>query len=414
MIAFKEFNLSNGLQVIVHTDHNSPIVCLNTLYKVGSRNEHPNKTGFAHLFEHLMFGGSVNVPEFDTPLQAVGGDNNAFTNTDITNYYTTVPANNLETAFWLESDRMLSLSFDPNVLDIQQKVVIEEYKQRYLNQPYGDSWLKIRPLAYLVHPYQWSTIGKSIDHVADATMDDVKTFFHKYYHPANAILVLAGDISFLKAKELTEKWYGSIPARPIPIDSIPHEPTQLEEKLAMVSGDVPQDAVYKVFHMGGRTSNDYYATDLASDLLGNGKSSWLYQKLVKENPVFTQIGSGVMGTCDPGLIQIHGKVHPKVEVERANELLDKSLIEFSNSIVTEKNLNRVKNMSVSGIVFGEVEVLNRAMHLAFATFLGNSDLVNQELSYIQGVKTLEVEATAKAILTKQNSSTLIYKKLNNK
>lgn len=410
MIAFKEFTLDNGLQVIVHTDHNSPIVCLNTLYKVGSRNENPNKTGFAHLFEHLMFGGSVNIPEFDKPLQAVGGDNNAFTNTDITNYYTTVPANNIETAFWLESDRMLSLSFDPNVLDIQQKVVIEEYKQRYLNQPYGDSWLKIRPLAYQVHPYQWSTIGKSIDHVADATMEDVKTFFHKYYHPANAILVLAGDITLSKAKELTEKWYGAIPSRPVPKDVIPKEPLQVEEKQEIVVSDVPQNAVYKVFHMSERTNKNYYATDLASDLLGNGKSAWLYQKLVKENPVFTQISAGVMGTCDPGLIQIHGKVHPNVEVAKANELLDQTLVKFSKSKVTENNLNRVKNMSISGMVFGEVDVLNRAMSLAFASFLGDPDLVNQELGYYQNVKTDEVEEIAHTIFTKQNRSTLIYKK----
>ena len=191
MIPYSSFTLDNGLQVFVHEDHSVQIAVMNILYDVGSRDEQPDKTGFAHLFEHLMFGGSVNIPNYDEPLQLVGGENNAFTNTDITNYYLTVPAANIETGFWLESDRMLSLSFDPHVLDVQRKVVIEEFKQRYLNQPYGDVWLKLRPLVYTTHPYQWATIGKEISHIENATLHDVKDFFFTHYVPSNAILVVA-------------------------------------------------------------------------------------------------------------------------------------------------------------------------------------------------------------------------------
>ncbi len=271
MIEYKEHQLSNGLQLIVHEDHQSPIVCLNILYKVGSRNEQPDKTGFAHLFEHLMFGGSKNIETFDEPLQKVGGDNNAFTSPDITNYYITIPSNNVETAFWLESDRMLSLSFDPEVLEVQRKVVIEEFKQRYLNQPYGDIWLKLRPEAYKVHPYQWATIGKEISHIEDATMDDVKAFFDKFYDPSNAILVVAGDITESKALELTEKWFGAIPTKGTVKQEIPAEPKQTEARFLEIKSDVPAAAIYKVYHMPARVDATYHAADLLSDILGTRK-----------------------------------------------------------------------------------------------------------------------------------------------
>src|SRR6187551_587226 len=264
MIAFKEFTLSNGLQVYVHEDPTVQIAVMNILYDVGSRDEQSTKTGFAHLFEHLMFGGSQNISSYDEPLQKVGGENNAFTSTDITNYYLTVPASNLETAFWLESDRMLSLSFDPKVLDVQRKVVVEEFKQRYLNQPYGDVWLKLRPLAYKVHPYQWATIGKEIRHIEEAQLEDVKDFFSKWYAPNNAILTLAGNCSLERAKALCEKWFAPIPAASVPVRNIPAEPAQNEQRRMTVNAKVPNNNLYMAWHCCSRYDDEFYATDLLS------------------------------------------------------------------------------------------------------------------------------------------------------
>lgn len=258
MIQFKEFSLDNGLRVIVHEDPSVQIAVLNILYDVGSRDEHPEKTGFAHLFEHLMFGGSKNIPSYDEPLQKVGGENNAFTNTDITNYYLTVPAPNIETGFWLESDRMLSLSFDAEVLEVQRKVVIEEFKQRYLNQPYGDVWLKLRPLAYLKHPYQWATIGKEIRHIENATMDDVRNFFFRFYVPSNAVLVVAGNVRFDQVKQLSEKWFGPVGAPEQPGRRLPQEAPQTLKRTLEIEADVPASALYKAYHMPGRFHRDFF------------------------------------------------------------------------------------------------------------------------------------------------------------
>ncbi|HEY3429225.1 MAG TPA: pitrilysin family protein, partial [Cyclobacteriaceae bacterium] len=293
MISFHEFKLRNGLQVIVHEDPTVQIAVMNILYDVGSRDEHPDKTGFAHLFEHLMFGGSVNIPNYDEPLQRAGGENNAFTNTDITNYYLSVPASNLETGFWLESDRMLSLSFDPKVLEVQRKVVVEEFKQRYLNQPYGDVWLKIRPLAYHVHPYQWATIGKEISHIENATLDDVKNFFFTHYVPANATLVVAGNVTVDQVKKLSEKWFEPIPSGTKPIRQLPVEPVQKQKRIQHAEAKVPANALYKSYHMPGRFHHDYHAIDLLSDILSRGHSSRLYHQLVKEKEIFTSISSFV-------------------------------------------------------------------------------------------------------------------------
>jgi len=300
MIPFSEFTLDNGLRVIVHEDRTVQIAVMNILYDVGSRDEQPHKTGFAHLFEHLMFGGSKNIPSYDEPLQMVGGENNAFTNTDITNYYLTVPASNLETGFWLESDRMLSLSFDPKVLEVQRKVVIEEFKQRYLNQPYGDVWLKIRPLAYTIHPYQWATIGKEISHIENATMDDVKEFFFTHYLPNNAVLVVAGNVTLEQVKQLSEKWFGPIPSGKRTERKLPTEPKQTQKRTLTVEAKVPANALYKSYHMPGRFHKDYYVADLLSDMLSRGQSSRLYETLVKEKEIFNSISSFVMGTIDPG------------------------------------------------------------------------------------------------------------------
>jgi zinc protease len=409
MIQFKEFTLENGLRVIVHEDPTVQIAVLNVLYDVGSRDEDPDKTGFAHLFEHLMFGGSKNIANYDEPLQKVGGENNAFTNTDITNYYLTVPAPNIETGFWLESDRMLSLSFDPQVLDVQQKVVVEEFKQRYLNQPYGDVWLRLRPLAYLVHPYQWATIGKEISHIENATLEDVRKFFFHYYIPANAILVVAGNVTLEQVKRLSEKWFGPITSPKAAKRQLPQEKPQTLKRILEVEADVPASALYKAYHMPGRFHEDFFATDLMSDVLTRGQSSRLYQKLVKEKEIFTSVSSFTMGTIDPGLVVINGRVKDGIKLQDAEAEVNHLIDELVNKGVEEIELEKVKNQAYSTLEFGEVEVMNRAMNLAFAKLSGNADHVNEEPRLIEAVTPDAIQATARKVLREENSSVLYYK-----
>lgn len=407
MILFKEFTLDNGLKVIVHEDPTVQIAVMNLLYDVGSRDEHPDKTGFAHLFEHLMFGGSKNIPSYDEPLQRVGGENNAFTSSDITNYYLTLPASNVETGFWLESDRMLSLSFDPKALEVQRKVVIEEFKQRYLNQPYGDVWLKLRPLAYQVHPYQWATIGKEVSHIEKATMDDVKQFFFQYYVPDNAVLVVAGNVTVEQIRALAEKWFGSIPPGKKP-RQLPKEPSQRGKRFLEVSANVPADAFYKVWHMPGRFDKDYYAADLLSDLLGRGPSSRLYQTLVREKELFTSVSSFVTGSIDPGLLVVSGRLKDGVSLGSAEEEVDRILRGIPQNGIKD-DLEKVKTQAESMLEFGEVEVINRAMNLAFARLSGDANLVNEEAKKIAAVSVDDVKRLAGDIFREENSSVLYYR-----
>jgi len=408
MIPFQKFMLANGLQVIVHEDPSVQIAVMNILYDVGSRDENPGKTGFAHLFEHLMFGGSKNIPSYDEPLQLVGGENNAFTNTDITNYYLTVPAANLETGFWLESDRMLSLSFEPKVLEVQRKVVIEEFKQRYLNQPYGDVWLKLRPLAYRTHPYQWATIGKEISHIENATMDDVKDFFFTHYVPSNAVLVVAGHVTTDQVKQLSEKWFGPIPSGKKKERKLQAEPVQNEKRILNTEAKVPANALYKTFHMPGRFHGDYYAVDMLSDILSRGESSRLYQVLVKEKEIFNSISSLVMGTIDPGLLVINGRLKEGIPLADAENEVDKILQKVISDGVTEQELQKVKNQSAASLEFGEVEVINRAMNLAFASLSGDAGFVNKEIGNIEKVTTNDIQRLATQILQNENSSVMYY------
>lgn len=409
MIAFKEFELNNGLHVIVHEDPTVQIAVMNILYDVGSRDEQEEKTGFAHLFEHLMFGGSVNIPNYDEPLQIVGGENNAFTNTDITNYYLTVPAANIETAFWLESDRMLSLSFDPKVLDVQRKVVVEEFKQRYYNQPYGDVWLKLRPLAYKEHPYKWATIGKEISHIENATDADVKEFFFKHYVPSNAILVVAGNVTEQQVRSLAEKWFGPIPSGKKPVRNLLKENAQTGKRVEETHAKVPANALYKSYHMGGRFEKSYYAADLLSDILSRGQSSRLYHQLVKQQEIFTSISSFVLGTIDPGLLVISGRVKDGISLEDAEHAVNKILADVIENGVTADELEKVKNQAISTLEFGEVEVINRAMALAFAALSGDTNLVNTEKDKLAAVTVADIHDAAKTILREENSSVLFYR-----
>lgn len=409
MISYQYFQLDNGLKVYVHEDKSTPLAVLNILYNVGSRDENPNKTGFAHLFEHLMFGGSANIESFDTPLQKVGGENNAFTSPDITNYYVTLPAQNLETAFWLESDRMMSLSFNPKVLEVQRKVVIEEFKQRYFNQPYGDVWLKLRPLAYHSHPYNWPTIGKEISHIENATMDDVKDFFFTHYVPNNAIMVVAGNVNLENIKQLAQKWFGPIKTGKNLLRNLPKEPVQTAKRTLTTKSNVPLKAIYKAFHTVERLHPDYYAIDLCSDMLGRGKSSRLHQSLVKEKNIFNSINAYLMGSIDPGLMVIEGKITDNHSFETAEKAIDE-IVSHLQTDMLEEELIKVKNQAEASLVMGEIELLNRAMNLAFAANMGNVDLVNQEAAQIQAVTEVDIKRVAKLTLKEENASVLYYDK----
>ncbi len=410
MIAFEEFYLDNGLRVIVHEDHTVPVAVLNLLYDVGSKDENPFKTGFAHLFEHLMFGGSVNIPNYDEPLQKVGGENNAFTSPDITNYYLTVPADNIETGFWLESDRMLGLSFDPKVLEVQRKVVVEEFKQRYLNQPYGDVWLKLRPLAYEKHPYRWPTIGMKVEHINEATMEDVKAFFYKHYRPNRAVLVVGGNVTAEQVRQLSEKWFGPIPAGEHYERELPKENYRRGKRVLTITEDVPSNALYMSFPMCGRFENEYFAADLLSDILGSGKSSRLYRALVKEQQMFSSLGSFVTGSIDPGLLVISGKLHEGYTSEEGEEAVWKVINRLLEDGLDFEEVEKVKNQAESGILLGEIELLNRAMSLAFYSLSDNINLVNEQAQRVRAVHPEEIEKSAKNILREDQSSVLYYKK----
>ncbi|HRG53939.1 MAG TPA: pitrilysin family protein [Bacteroidia bacterium] len=409
MIKFDKFELSNGLRVIVHQDTSTPIACLNILYDVGARDENPEQTGFAHLFEHLMFGGSVNIENYDEPLQLVGGENNAFTTNDITNYYLTLPVENLETGFWLESDRMLSLAFSDKSLEVQRNVVIEEFKQRYLNKPYGDVWLLLRPMAYKVHSYQWDTIGKEISHIENARIEDVKNFFKKYYCPNNAIMVVAGNVKVDDVKRMAEKWFGPIAKGPDNKRNIPKEPEQTAERTLTVERNVPVDAIYKAYHMCARRDKAYYATDLISDILSQGNSSRLHKSLIKDKKLFSDIHAYVMGELDEGLFIVSGKLIDGVTMEQADAAINEELDKIKNILVTSDELTKMKNKTEATHIFGEMEVLNKATNLAVSELLGSADLINQEVDKYLNVTAEEIKEVATKIFKKENCSTLYYK-----
>jgi len=411
MISFEEFTLTNGLKVIVHEDPATTMAVLDVIYNVGSRDEEENLTGFAHLFEHLMFGGSENIPSFDTPLQKVGGENNAFTTPDLTNYYISVPAQNIETAFWLESDRMKQLAFHTQSLETQRKVVIEEFKQRYLNQPYGDVWLKFRPLIYTKHPYRWPTIGAGIQPIEEAQMSDVKAFFQKHYVPSNAVLVVAGRVKVAEVKALAEKWFAPIPAGVKPQRNLPQEPQQTENRAMEITADVPANRLYKAYPVVGRYAPGYHAIDLMADLLGRGESSYLYEHLVQKQRLFDSIGTYQTSSIDPGLLIIQGQVSDEVEIEQAEEALETAIRSFATSKIAEKDLQMVKNQAEASLVFGEVEVLNRAMNLAMAANAGDANLVNSEAEKISRVPKEELEKWAQRLFLEGKSNTLYYKKI---
>jgi len=409
-INFERFTLDNGLRVLIHQDITTPMVAVNVLYDVGARDEDAEKTGFAHLFEHLMFGGSENIPSYDEPLQMAGGENNAYTTNDITNYYIQLPLQNIETAFWLESDRMKSLAFSEKSLDVQRKVVSEEFKEHYLNKPYGDAWQHLRQLAYQKHPYQWMTIGKELKHIEEATLEDVKSFFFKHYLPANAFLCVAGNVTIEKVKELAEKWFGDIPGGERYVRSIPAEPEQTDERMQTVYADVPLDAVYKAWHIEGRLALPYYAADLITEIMGNGFASRLYQRLVKEQQLFSNISCYHTGSLDPGLLVVEGKVVEGISVEMANKAVEEEMAALVANGVTEDELTKAKNKIEAMIEFEDMSILSRANNLAFYELLGDAHLINTEWERYQNVTAEFLQDTARKTLRPGNCSTLLYRK----
>jgi zinc protease len=408
MVDFNRFTLANGLKVLVHEDATTPMAVLNILYDVGARDEDPEKTGFAHLFEHLMFGGSVNIPNYDEPLQRVGGENNAFTSNDITNYYITLPAENIETAFWLESDRMLSLAFSEKSLDTQRNVVSEEFKQRYLNQPYGDVWLKLRPLAYKKHSYRWATIGKELSHIENATMDDVKAFFKKHYTPQNAILVVGGNVKTEDVKKLAEKWFEPIPAGEKYNRDLVQEEPQTEARQETVKANVPLNAIYMAFKMPGRLNQDYYAFDLLSDILSRGQSSRLYNSLLKEQKLFSDINAYISSSLDPGLFIVEGKLVEGITTETAEKAIWTELDKLKAELVSDNELTKVKNKVESVLVFSEMSLLDKAMNLAYYELLGDAALLNQETEEFLKVKAEDIKRISNETFQSNSSSTLYY------
>jgi len=408
MVHFEKFILNNGLRVIVHQDRSTPLAVMNILYDVGARDENPEQTGFAHLFEHLMFGGSVNVPDYDEPLQMAGGENNAYTTNDLTNYYIQLPAENLETAFWLESDRMLSLAFSEKSLEVQRKVVCEEFKEHYIDKPYGDAWFKMRELAYKEHPYKWMTIGRELAHIEEAQLGDVKNFFFRHYRPNNAIMVVAGNVETAEVKRLAKKWFGSIEPGENYARHLPVEQMQLEARVEEVRAEVPLDAFYKAWHIDGRMSPQYYAMDLLTDILGGGESSRLYQKLVKELQLFVNIQCYHFGSLDPGLLAIEGKLVKGVDMKVAEAAVEAELDHIRQNLISNEELEKVKNKTESMMAFEDMSVLNRAASLAFYELLGDANMMNTELQKYADVTAAEINKTANNIFTKENSSTLYY------
>ena len=406
MIKFDRFTLGNGLRVLFHKDVTTPMAVVNTLYDVGAKDETESKTGFAHLFEHLMFGGSLNIPEFDTPLQLAGGENNAFTSNDVTNYYEVLPKQNIETALWLESDRMLSLAFTEKSLEVQRSVVIEEFKQRYLNQPYGDVWLEMRPLAYQKHPYKWATIGKELKHIEDATMDDVKAFFKKHYCPSNAILTIAGNFELHEVKQIVDKWYSDIPPGKTNNRSLPDEPIQKEYREKSIERKVPSNAFYYAFKMVNRTHPDFYISDTLSDVLGQDKSSRLYLSLKKEQQLVSSISAYITGSIDDGLLIISGKMNDGVSFETLDNSLWKELEHIKSIKIEGKELTRIKNKIRTSKEFQDQGILNRAMNLSMYELLGDAEMINDESRHYQDITSQELQIVANNIFNKECCSLL--------
>jgi len=409
MISYNKFILGNGLRVLLHTDKSTPLVATNILYHVGSRDEDPQKTGFAHLFEHLMFSGTQKVPDYDDPIQKAGGENNAFTNNDVTNFYTILPLKNMETGLWIEADRMHGLDITPKAFETQQKVVIEEFKETCLNQPYGDVWHLLSSLAYEKHPYRWPTIGLNISHIENAQLKDVKEFYSNFYTPSNAILVISGNIDEDKTLKMIEKWFNPVPGSQKIVKNFPIEPPQNQPRRKLIESDVPADALYLAFKTPDRKDPLYYATDTISDILAHGESSRLYRILVKEKKLFSAIDAYLTGTIDPGLFVIEGRLSTGITLTQAEEELWKVLTQLKNELIEQHELIKIKNKIYTNLAFSELSVVNKAINLAFYEAMDDSELINKEYEYYQNITAENIKISAERIFSLNQCSTLIYK-----
>lgn len=409
MINYQKHTLPNGLTVVVNRDRSSKLAAVNLLYKIGARNENPSRTGFAHLFEHLMFRGTKAVPDFDTPVQMACGENNAFTNNDYTDFYITLPKDNLETALWLESDRMEGLDITPAKLEAEKKVVIEEFRQRYLNQPYGDQTMLLRALAYKVHPYRWAAIGLATDHIAGATLADVESFYRTHYRPSNAILSISADMEEERMLELAEKWFAPLADHPSATAAIPQEPMQTQARRQEVERDVPASTVTVAYHMCARTKPDFYTADLVSDLLSGGDSGRLYTHLVKERNLLSSVNAYITGDVDPGLFVLTGHLLPGRTVEEAEEAFAREIEELQTLPASDYEIEKVKNKFEANALFGELNVMNKAMNLGYYEMLGDPGLVNREVELYRSVTAAELTDFARRTFRAARRSTLIYR-----
>ena len=409
MVHFIRQTLPNGLRVLVHEDTSTPLVAVNITYYVGSRDEQPDKTGFAHLFEHLMFAGSRHAPDFDDPLQRAGGENNAYTTNDYTTFYEILPAENLETALWLESDRMLALNISQKTFSVQQKVVVEEFKETCLNEPYGDSWHHLSELMYHTHPYRWPVIGLSPEHVENATLDDVKAFYKNWYTPNNAVLSVAGNIRAEDAFRLAEKWFAAIPPGPAAYRLLPAEPTQTAPVRREVrSANAPVPAVYLAFRTPARLHPDFYSVDLLSDVLAQGPSSRLYRRLLKERQVFSQIDAYITANVDPGLLVIEGRPSESVSPDEALAAIWEELDLLKKEMIDTRELQKIQHRFESTVVFSETSVLNKAQNLAFYELLDRAELMNEEVETYLAVTPADMHRVANDLFQANNSAVLIY------
>ena len=413
MIEFQKYELKNGLKLIVHQDKSTPIVAVNLAFDIGARDEDPEMTGLAHYFEHLMFSGSKNAPDYDKRLQMAGGQNNAFTSNDYTNYYVTLPKENLETALWLESDRMFQLNLDSKSLETQRKVVIEEFKQRYLNQPYGDAWMELRALSYENHPYKWSTIGKEISHVEKVTLEDANVFYNRFYSPNNCILTIAGDVDNDAVYNLVKKWFDDIPSSEIIRRERKPEVPQIKARTKEIVSKVPLDAFYFSFKMNKRSSKGFYVGDLVSDVLGRGESSWLFTELVVNKDLLSEVGSYVTGDRDEGLFVISGKLNEGTKIDDVEKIIWENISKLTDELVAEKDLNKAKNKFETAHVYGELNVLNKAMNLCYMELLGDVNMINKELDNYVLLTADDLKEWSETYLTKDKVCKIYYKAIQN-
>lgn len=408
-IPFAKHTFSNGLRLIIHPDHTTPLVACNIVYGVGSRDEDPQHTGMAHLFEHFMFCGSKHAAHYDQYLQKIGAVNNAYTSQDVTHYYVTAPATNLETVLWLESDRMLSLAFDEQQLQIQKQVVIEEFKENYLNRPFGDLWSKFNHLVYKKHPYRWLPIGRNIAQIEAVDMDLVKSFFFKYYRPNNAVMAISGNVDPDEVIRLVEKWFGDIPAGETLLKNYPAEKHQRKSRFKNYTGKYPHDLLVKGWLTSARNDQDFHTFDLISDLFGAGRSSYLYKEFVVKKRLFTNISCHLSATFDPGYFVILATPADHFPVEEANQILNDYLYHFNYDDTLTHNLNKVKHKVESVLLNNEIRIEDRSAMLAMMEILSGAEDIENERDKYFNVSEKSIQQVTKSLFREEKSNTVIFK-----